>query len=1040
MLSIFDTIDRLKRFLQDRIEEGSIVKAHVELKQDFRILATIVAEQKGIIDYKTLFSQPYVTIQEITRTEWERSDYYRAILRFDEPLRVGLRDRFRFTSLLEPTLGETPANPCPVVTFYSYKGGMGRSTTMAAFATYCARVEGKKVVVIDGDFEAPGSLPFYGLPEGELARKNGLIEYLIDRKTGLRPSLRDYYSFEVPNDITGRGQIHLIKAGNLSLPYDYMNQATFGGDTGYHHLRDFLEGVSRLDWSNPPSMTDDFRSVLRDVHTELKPDLILWDCRPGFSDLLGLLGFEISDVIVGFFGNHAHTRPGLYFFLETLLKLRNKGRKIDFALVNSIISNRSLFRQFQYNVKDNTEKIAGQLGFSSIPALNNRIFALRRYVELELLGTEFDSADNFISIVEEHRRYYDELFPCILEMVGTRPSEEARMPVNVNLNYGGGYGGGTAPTPRQQPAYSQQQQQNYRPAYSTANPPPNNGGSGNMGGGSGGYAPRTHNPNYAVGTVIPVRPPIRMRELRATILEKLIRYLPEYRPKRTTCGDLLLGAHFFYRKNMEELVNPRKFLFVGSKGTGKTLMYDAMAEKIFTERLVQVTGRDRDHTEYHFVRAVREGDGATRFVHLTERFFEWKENDPERFYRRFWMFFTWSALRQEVPTEWYEGSLMPFTIEDTAECERKIGEYLDDNDTFNAIEREIREMDTALKEKNKVVVIGFDGLDRVVNPRAQDWNTEVGPLIEWWRYETFSNIQPKLFLRRDLFEKMDHMTNRIELSTHIVALEWTCDEIYSYLFKILFRHAQQEFMTVVEEHFAEMPHKFGIVNELKDMLAQSLDYQLPADVMFMRPLTEVFFGKFVGDMYNNHGECYDWLNLNLSDANSNLSLRPFLSMVENACKDSLNGNAEVFVNQQALRPFTSDKRFTILTYIYFVNEVTRSKAAEDHVAELASDPGFHALQYILNYIRYDAPPNLRVRYLKKFELDEILREVLLRHPADLLEVDEQWPEVRKMDFLRGILFQSGIMTQQGDGHFLRYVIPFLFKDYLGLRDVYKEKK
>ena len=1031
MLSIFDTIDRLKRFLQDRIEEGSIVKAHVELKQDFRILATVVAEHKGIIDYKTLFAQPYVTIQEINRSEWERSDYYRAILRFDEPLRFGLRDRYRLSSLLEPQTTSPPPNPCPVITFYSYKGGMGRSTTMAAFASYCARIEGKKVVVIDGDIEAPGSLPFYGLPEGELARKNGLIEYLIDCKTGLRPSLRDYYAYQVPTDISGKGEIQIIKAGNLTLPFD-LTQAQFGGDSSYHHLKDFLEGVARLDWSNPGSMVDDFRSFIRDIHTEIKPDLILWDCRPGFSDLLGLLGFELSDVIVGFFGNHTHTRPGLYFFLESLLKLKNAGRKIDFALVNSIISNRSLFRQFQFTVKDYTEKIAGQLGFSSIPALNTRLFALRRYFELEVLGTEFDSADNFISIVDEHRRYYDDLFPRILEMTGANPSEAAD--VRTIPAMGVNYAHQTQHTPPYTPP---PRQPAYRTAYGPANNP-NIGNSGNTGGSTErGYGSRPTPSNVMVGSVIAVRPPIRMRELRIGILEKLIRYLPEYRPNRSTVADLLTSGRFFYRKNMEELLNPRKFLFIGSKGTGKTLIYDAVAEKAFTDRLVQTSGRDQ--VQYRFIRAIREGDGAMRFIKLTERFFEGKELDAERFYHRYWITFTWCALRQEL-NDIYQGALTPPVIDESAASEKNLNEFIDFDDKFAEIEKELKQIDALLKEKNINVIIAYDGLDRMVTPRAQDWNTEIGPLIEWWRYETFSHIHPKLFLRRDLFEKMDHMAQRIELSSHIVALEWTCDEIYSYLFKILFRHAQQEFMTVVEEHFAEFPQRFPIVTDIQNLLSQALDYQLPADVSFMRPLTEVFFGRYVGDMYNNHGECYDWLNLNLSDANSNMSLRPFLSMVENACKDALNGNAEVFVNQQSLRPFTSDKRYTILTYIYFVNEVTRSKAAEDHVAELASDGGFHALQYILNYIRYDAPPNLRVRYLRKFELNEILREVMLRHPADLLEVDEQWNEARKLEFLKSLLFQSGIMTQQGDGHFLRFVIPFLFKDYLGLRDVYKEKK
>ena len=59
----------------------------------------------------------------------------------------------------------------PVVSFYSYKGGVGRSTTLAAFASYHARRTGAKVLIIDCDFEAPGFSNFYGMDEQDLSAK-----------------------------------------------------------------------------------------------------------------------------------------------------------------------------------------------------------------------------------------------------------------------------------------------------------------------------------------------------------------------------------------------------------------------------------------------------------------------------------------------------------------------------------------------------------------------------------------------------------------------------------------------------------------------------------------------------------------------------------------------------------------------------------------------------------------------------------------------------------------------------------------------------
>ena len=63
-----------------------------------------------------------------------------------EKVNYGLK--YRFHSLLDNvnTVQEDKKLP-PVVTFYSYKGGMGRTTTLASFASYYAMHYKKKVVM-----------------------------------------------------------------------------------------------------------------------------------------------------------------------------------------------------------------------------------------------------------------------------------------------------------------------------------------------------------------------------------------------------------------------------------------------------------------------------------------------------------------------------------------------------------------------------------------------------------------------------------------------------------------------------------------------------------------------------------------------------------------------------------------------------------------------------------------------------------------------------------------------------------------------------
>ena len=71
----------------------------------------------------------------VNREEAEDDPYY-ANMFADEKEVVDWGPRYRFDSLLKPknTSSIKGKSKAPVVTFYSYKGGMGRTTTMVAYA------------------------------------------------------------------------------------------------------------------------------------------------------------------------------------------------------------------------------------------------------------------------------------------------------------------------------------------------------------------------------------------------------------------------------------------------------------------------------------------------------------------------------------------------------------------------------------------------------------------------------------------------------------------------------------------------------------------------------------------------------------------------------------------------------------------------------------------------------------------------------------------------------------------------------------------
>src|SRR4051794_3795690 len=68
-----------------------------------------------------------------------------------------------------------------VVTFYSYKGGTGRSMMLANVAWVLAS-NGKRVLVVDWDLEAPGLHRYFApfLLDPDLTASEGVIDFVID--------------------------------------------------------------------------------------------------------------------------------------------------------------------------------------------------------------------------------------------------------------------------------------------------------------------------------------------------------------------------------------------------------------------------------------------------------------------------------------------------------------------------------------------------------------------------------------------------------------------------------------------------------------------------------------------------------------------------------------------------------------------------------------------------------------------------------------------------------------------------------------------
>ena len=201
-----------------------------------------------------------------------------------------------------PLITKAPA----IISFYSFKGGVGRTLLVGAMAWHLAR-EGKRVAVLDLDLEAPG---LSVLLSGGGSR--GILDFIIDHiATGKTSALSDYHGAASALGDNDGGNIDVFSAGRMNWEY--------------------LEKLARLDFAAVGP--DDHResptsaalgALLREIKRELQPDFILLDSRSGLHDLGGLSLHALShvDVLVARAGEQNY--QGLSLTLQALERRRAK--------------------------------------------------------------------------------------------------------------------------------------------------------------------------------------------------------------------------------------------------------------------------------------------------------------------------------------------------------------------------------------------------------------------------------------------------------------------------------------------------------------------------------------------------------------------------------------------------------------------------------------------------------------------------------------------------------------------------------------------
>lgn len=827
MIHIFKYITNLETILNKLVSENQIVDFRLKLNVNNKLQSYIQVlkfEQIEIIeDLLIIFKNERNEFEYILSSNIGNDPFYKDLFEGNE--KIILDSRRRLSNMLDSDSSINEISKNNIITFYSYKGGVGRSTTLASCATYLSNHFGKKVLIIDCDLEAPGFTNYFLEEPDQVNNHNGFVEYLMDLDFNPNNMELNDYLWEVGKDFSGKGSIYVMPAGNLS---DEKHEGNFMINT---HKKHYLEGLARIDIASNFNMTSKFSFLLDDLNKKLSPDVILIDSRTGFNDIFGITALSFSSLIIGFFSSNIQTLPGLNYFISKVIESK-KG--LNAILVNSIITKRSSYNKFEEYVesyiRDNSLSEDYQISLKSYP--------LSRYTLLETIGTNEESKIDFIDLIVNKRfPDYNEIFDKINELL---LNNEVKVEIENSES--------ESLINSEKPTYTREIERktdelinfDLRRAYENL--------------------PKIVVDSYGI-----------QKALKKRIKSKLNKVWPSLYAEHSTAQ---MKSNIYFRRSMEDVFNKDKFLILGNKGTGKTFLYEALKLPEIVDKIKERAQKKDSFEIFHLI-----DNKANKF--FDTNLFE--SNYDELFYHKFWVVYIWNAIMLESEKRLsYKSKLEVLPILNNVKTKNRFVEIILNENEFIKIEEDLEYLDFHLKSSiyNTTLIIIFDGLDQIVKPI--DWHRKIVPLINFWRNNNFSKISPKLFIRSDLFEKLTNITNIKELKNQAISIEWNQEELFGYFFKIVFTAAKDEFIKYLI--FTKL-NSYELVKQIKQKAGK--DNQLPLEKYYLEPLVRSFFGQFASaDNTPRFGESYDWFYRNLKNANNTISLRPFIDLLHNSIEYS----------------------------------------------------------------------------------------------------------------------------------------------------------
>lgn len=203
------------------------------------------------------------------------------------------------------------------ITFYSYKGGVGRTLALANVAAHLA-MRRKKVLIVDFDLEAPGitTLNFCANAQD----KPGVVDFIHDYlDIDAAPSAGNY--------------IHSCVFTCLDSDDDFELDVMPAGDQSASYGAKF----AKIDWRELYEERDGFLLMedLREQWAALGYDYVLIDSRTGLTDVSGICTRQLPDAVVAVFFPNEQNLVGLTELVQSVRESNARPEKPELLFVAS---------------------------------------------------------------------------------------------------------------------------------------------------------------------------------------------------------------------------------------------------------------------------------------------------------------------------------------------------------------------------------------------------------------------------------------------------------------------------------------------------------------------------------------------------------------------------------------------------------------------------------------------------------------------------------------------------------------------------------